>query len=72
MFPESFLNNDPDSLRAWVQSIQDTFPDNPVIAMMNDIDVLIQNADDAIAMLDGMKAKIQIVKDTPADKKIIL
>lgn len=72
MYPESFLNNFADDLRSWVQCVQDTYPDNPVLAILSDIDVLIQNADDAIAMLDGMKAKIQIVKDTPSEKKIVL
>lgn len=72
MYPESFLNNFADDLRLWIQYIQDTYPNNPVLAILSDIDVLIQSADDAIAMLDGMKAKIQIVKDTPAEKKIIL
>lgn len=72
MFPESFLNYFADDLHSWVQNIQNTYPNNPVLAILSDIDVLIQNADDALAMLDGMKAKIQIVKDTPAEKKIIL
>ena len=71
LFPESFMQDDPDFLRSWIQSIQNTYPDNPVLAMVDNVDVLIQNADDALAMLDGMKAKISIVRDTPADKQII-
>lgn len=55
-----------------VQKLQDMYPDNPVIAIVKDIDILVQNPDEALEMLDGMKAKIQIMKGTPADKKIIV
>lgn len=72
MFPESFLHDvGADGLQQIVQNLQTTYPNNPVVAIMNNIDVLIQEADQAIEMLEGMIAKIKIVKDTPADKKII-
>lgn len=73
MFPESILLNiGAEGLQHIVQNLQITYPNNPVIAIMNDMDVLIQEADQAIEMLEGMIAKIKIVKDTPAEKKIII
>lgn len=72
MFPESFLYDvGAEGLQQIVQNLQTTYPNNPVVAIMNNMDVLIQEADQAIEMLEGMIAKIKIVKDTPADKKII-
>lgn len=38
--------------------LQSQYPNNAVVAIVNDIDVLIEYADDAIKMLDGMKTKI--------------
>ena len=72
LFPESYINSMSDDIRYVVSSIQNTYPHNPVIGLIDDIDILVQNADDALAMLDGMKAKISILKDTPADKNIIV
>lgn len=68
MFPESYI----DEIGSAVKYLQDTYPNNPVIAIIDNMDMLIQNADDALEMLDGMKNKISILKDTPADKKIIV
>ena len=67
MFPESYISDIGDM----VKNLQDTYPNNPVIAVINDMDMLVQNADDALEMLEGMKAKISILKDTPSDKKIV-
>ena len=55
-----------------IQYLDSIYPDVPKIGILSDIDVLIQQADQAIDMLDKMKAKISIVKDTPAEKKIII
>ena len=55
-----------------IEYFQEIYPNNPSFAITSDVDILIQNADDAIAMLDAIKAKIFIVRDTPADKKIVL
>lgn len=52
--------------------IQKIYPDNPVIAVVNDIDILVENADDALDLLDNMKAKISILKDTGSTNKIIV
>jgi len=51
--------------------LQNTYQNNPVIGVINDIDVMIEQADEALEMLDGMKAKISILKDTPSNKIII-
>lgn len=72
MVPESFLNTYEDDVHLWIQNIQNKYPNNPVLAILSDIDVLIQNSDEALEMLDGMKAKISIMRDTPADKQIIV
>ena len=55
-----------------IQYLDSVYPNVPKIGILSDIDVLIQQADQAIDMLDKMKAKISIVKDTPAEKKIII
>ena len=68
MFPESYI----DEIGSAVKYLQDTYPNNPVIAIIDNMDMLIQNADDALEMLDGMRNKISILRDTPADKKIIV
>jgi hypothetical protein len=52
--------------------LQTNYPNNPVIGIVNDIDLLIENADEALALLDNMKAKISILKDTDGSKKIII
>lgn len=67
MFPESYISD----VGIMVKNLQDTYPNNPVIAVINDMDMLVQNADDALEMLEGMKTKISILKDTPSDKKIV-
>lgn len=72
MFPESYLLDSGDEIRMMVQKLQSTYPNNPVIAIVDSMDMLIQNADDALEMLDGMRNKISILRDTPADKKIIV
>lgn len=51
--------------------IQSTYPENPTIGVVDDIDVMIQYPDEALQMLDGMKAKISILKDTTTNKIII-
>lgn len=72
-YPESFADKyGVTGLKQMLTVLEQEFPDIPVVALVNDIDVLIQQADDAIEMLEGMKAKIQIVRDTPAEKKIII
>lgn len=69
MFPETMEAED---VRAIDSYLKDHFSNNHVFGMISNVDVLIQNAEEAIAMLDGIKAKIEIVKDTPAEKKIIV
>ena len=61
-----------DGVPELVQRLQDMYPDNPVIAIHKNIDLLIEQADEALEMLDGMKAKISILHDTPTTSKIIV
>ena len=71
MFPDSLPKEDVGIIANY---LQEQYPNNPVIGILSDMDVLIQNADEALAMLDGMKNKISILKDTGVseEKKIIL
>lgn len=71
MFPESVPA---ENVQNVVNYLREVFPDNPIIGILSDMDVLVQNSDDALAMLDGMKAKINIMRGTGAteEKKIIL
>ena len=70
-FPETMGVEDIQTIDSKVRAI---FPNNFVFGMISNIDVLIQNPDEAIAMLDGIKAKISIMQDTGVteEKKIIL
>lgn len=52
--------------------LQKIYPDNPVVALVDDVDILIQNPDQAISLLDSIKAKISILKDTDDTSKIII
>ena len=52
--------------------MQKNYPNNPVIGIVNDIDLLVSNADEALELLDNMKAKISILKDTDRASKIII
>ena len=61
-----------DGVPELVQRLQEMYPDNPVIAIHKNIDLLIEQADEALEMLDGMKAKISILHDTPTTSKIIV
>ena len=73
MFPDPEISScDIEGIQKVMQYLQQHYPDNPTIGILSDIDILVQNADEAIEMLDGMKAKIQILKDTPANKQIII
>ena len=71
MFPETVPA---ESVQGLVKYMQATFPENPIIGVLSDMDVLVQNAEDALKMLDGMKAKITIMRGTGVteEKKIIL
>lgn len=50
--------------------LQAEFPNNKVIGITSDVDFLIENADEAVAMLQKMIAHIQLIKSTK--KEIIL
>lgn len=52
--------------------LQKIYPDNPVVALVDDVDILIQNPDQAISLLDSIKARISILKDTDDTSKIII
>lgn len=39
--------------------------------LIDDIDVMIQHPDEALQVLDGMKAKISILEDTTTNKIIM-
>lgn len=54
------------------QLIQTQYPDNPVIGLVNDVDVLVEYPEEVLEMLEGMRAKISILKDTPNTSKIIV
>lgn len=70
MFPDK--DGYAEGVSSVIQYLDAIYPDVPKIGILSDMDVLIQQADQAIDMLDKMKAKISIVKDTPAEKKIII
>ena len=72
MYPDRDEPNYISGISSIIEYFREIYPNNPSFAIISDVDVLIQNADDAIAMLDAIKAKISIVRDTPADKKIVL
>ena len=71
MFPESVPVED---VQGVVNYLREVFPENVVIGILSNMDVLVQNSDDALEMLDGMKAKINIMRGTGAteEKKILL
>ena len=71
MFPEKVPA---ESVQGLVNYMQTMFPENPIIGVLSDMDVLVQNADDALKMLDVMKAKITVMRGTGAttEKKIII
>lgn len=71
IFPDSLPREDVGALANY---LQEQYPNNPVIGILSDMDILIQNADEAIEMLEGMKNKISILKDTGVseEKKIII
>lgn len=50
--------------------LQAEFPDHKVIGLTNDIDLFIQNADEAVDMLEKMIAHIKVTAGT--QKKIVL
>ena len=70
MFPDK--DGYAEGVSSVIQYLDAIYPDVPKIGILSDMDILVQQADDALKMLDGMKAKISIVKDTPAEKKIII
>ena len=72
MYPDRDEPNYISGISSIIEYFREIYPNNPSFAIISDVDVLIQNADDAIAMLDAIKAKISIVRDTHADKKIVL
>lgn len=67
----SFPAENAEAVQQLAPFIQQAYPNNPAIAVVNDIDLLIENADEALEMLNGMKAKIEILKGTDAGKIII-
>ena len=71
MFPEKVPA---ESVQGLVAYLQNTYPDNPIIGVLSDMDVLVQNAEDALEMLEGMKTKITIMRGTGVkeEKKIII
>lgn len=52
--------------------LQKMYPENPVIGLINDIDLLIDNAESALSMLDGMKSKITDMTGTKSLRDQIL
>lgn len=52
--------------------VQSTYPNNPVVAIVNNIDVMIEYPEDAIKMLDGMKDKISSMTGVSDIKNKIL
>lgn len=71
MFPDSLPKEDVSMVANY---LQEQYPNNPVIGILSNMDILIQNADETLEMLDGMKNKISILKDTGVseENKIIL
>lgn len=67
----SFPAENAEAVQQLAPFIQQAYPNNPVIAVVDDIDLLIENADEALEMLNDMKAKIEILKGTDAGKIII-
>lgn len=46
-----------------IDLLKEEFPNNKVLAITNDMELLESNADDAVAMLERMIAHIKLVKD---------
>lgn len=56
-----------------VQYIQSIYPENPVIGLVDDIELLIENPEDSLEMLNKMKDKITSMTGAQAARdKIIL
>ena len=54
-----------EDIKTSMDIIQEVFPDNQVIALCGDDDLLIANPTEAIDMLEKMIAKIKLLHDTP-------
>ena len=62
MFPESFLHDvGAEGLQQIVQNLQTTYPNNPVVAIMNNMDVLIQEADQAINRTLVLASQLEVL-----------
>ena len=67
-FPETRAEISVDVIRA----IQSMYPSNPVIGVVDDIELLIENAEDALSMLDKMKDKISSMTNVTSVRDQIL
>jgi hypothetical protein len=67
-FKETML---PDNVQYTFQTLQASFPDNLVIGLADDVDVLVNNPADSIDMLEKMIAKIKLVHPEVTKPKII-
>ena len=63
---------DPEDLQESMYAVRDAFPDNEVLGICNNMDVLSQNPKESIEMLEKMIAHIKIIVGTASDKKIIV
>ena len=70
MFPDK--DGYAEGVSSVIQYLDAIYKKKKKIGILSDMDILVQQADDALKMLDEMKAKISILRDTPSDKKIIV
>lgn len=54
----SFPADNAEAVQQLAPFIQQAYPNNPAIAVVNDIDLLVESADEALEMLESMKDKI--------------
>ena len=67
-FKETMLQ---DNIQYTFQTLQDSFPDNLVIGLADDVNVLVNNPADSIDMLEKMIAKIKLVHPEVIKPKIL-
>ena len=61
----------PEDLKAIDDAVNSAFPDNQVIGLVKDIDVLVQSPEEAIDMLEKMLAKIKLLHPEAVKPKIL-
>lgn len=66
------IDTDPADASLMKDILKSEFPNNKVLGITSNVELLIENADDAIAMLEQMIAHIKVMQPIQAQKKIII